>query len=248
MSLLCPFSPSSASRRHSCGKLPAILAILLLASGLPLRAELRREFQQNAHIALPFKDSFDSAEGLGKFPPGWDGLNLDDSNGFSISNVNSSSTPQALELFALRPAAEGKTATLFLIVEKSDALWLTFDFYFDPKDNYFRAGLGTSGSMEFGVTGVNDRFYAVKREANGQMTNSPLPAEYLRPRQWNTISIGREANGGRIRINGNVVDVETQGSPQMDYVKFIIGSPDPKAASSRLLIDNVTIDRVPVGE
>ena len=34
----------------------------------------------------------------------------------------------------------------------------------------------------------------------------------------------------------------------MDYVKFIIGSPDPKAASSRLLIDNVTIDRVPVGE
>lgn len=238
-------SPSLDSRNRCSGKLQVAMAILLLASAPPVLGEGGREFQQNRQITLPFVDSFDSKEALGKFPPGWDGAYLDDDHNFLVSNGLAVTEPNALQLFSRGPAANGMAPMLYVIVPKSDSLWLTFDFYFDPKDNYFRAGLGDSGAMEFGITGTDKRFFAIDRQ-DGHEVLSPIPSEYFRPGEWNRISIGREPDTGSIRINGQVIKIPTSGTPLMSHIKFIIGS--AKEGSASLFIDNVSIDRVPPGE
>ena len=132
-----------------------------------------------------------------------------------------------------------------MIVPKSNSLWLKFDFYFDPKDNYFRAGLGDSGQLQFGLAAADKRFFAITRGEGGE-TSTAIPPEYFKPREWNSILIGRDENTGRININGQNIEIEMPEVVSMDYVRFLIGSPE--GSDSKLLIDNVEIDLNPMDD
>lgn len=240
---------------HRCGtslrRLPLGLSVstaLFLAVSLQLHAEEGREFQQDPHLTLPLTDNFDQTGAVEKFPIGWNGMFLDQDHGFLVTadvpvTEKPFTAPQALELFSRGPTSNGSAPFLYVIVPKSNSLWLKFDFYFDPKDNYFRAGVGDSGVLQFGITAADKRFFVISRGKTGEIS-TPIPPEYFRPREWNSILIGRDENMGRIKINDQDIEVEMGEAVSMDYVRFLIGSPEGSISS--LLIDNVTIDLNPL--
>jgi len=239
---------SRSSLRRLAGGL-GISTALILTSALQLHAEEGREFQQDPHLTLPLNDGFDdSSRAVEKFPKGWNGIYLDDDHNFRVTdNVPVAdapfSEPNALALFSRGAPADGFAPLLYVIVPKSNSLWLKFDFYFDPADNYFRAGLGDSGYLQFGIAAADKRFFVISRGKTGE-TSTAIPPEYFRPREWNSILIGRDENMGRIKINGQDIEIEMEEVVSMDYVKFVIGSPE--GGTSNLLIDNVEIDLNPI--
>jgi hypothetical protein len=239
---------SSRSPLHRLAGGWGLFAALLLVPALPLFAEGDREFQQDPKLTLPLTDNFDSVSASEKFPDGWNGIYLDEDHNFRVTdNVPVAdepfSEPNALALFSRGAAANGSAPLLYVIVPKSNSLWLKFDFYFDPKDNYFRAGLGDSGYLHFGIAAADKRFFVISRGKTGE-TSTAIPPEYMRPREWNSILIGRDENMGQIKINDQDIEIEMDEVVSMDYVKFSIGSPE--GGSSNLLIDNVEIDLVPL--
>lgn len=241
----------------TCGLFAALFFVPAFSLFAEAEAEVGREFKQDPQLTLPFKDNFDGAGAVEKFPNGWNGIYLDDDHNFLVTDdvpitEKPFTAPHALKLFSRGPTANGFPPILYFIVPKSNSLWLKFDFYFDPKDNYFRAGLGTSGVLLFGIAAADSRFFVISRgQALGTSTAIPgetstaIPPEYFSPREWNSILIGRDENMGRIKINGHDIEIVMDEVVSMDYVNFMIGT-STDGVTSNLLIDNVESDHHPM--